>query len=158
MACIVKQKRKGTNTVYAYESESYWVPGIGPRCKRKLIGKVDPITGEIIPTGKRGRPPKTRNSSETDCRSSSESKEVDDKSTLDKTKQSLIEAIAINQQQEDKIGELMVENRVLRDEIQNLQTQMGRMKRTLEEARLQIMRSFDTCISTCKSDIGEPPQ
>ena len=48
MSCIVKQKRKGTDIVYAYRSESIWVPGVGPRSKRKLIGRVDPIYTDIL--------------------------------------------------------------------------------------------------------------
>ena len=39
-----------------YESESYWdKEKKQPRSRRKLIGKLDEETGEIIPTGKSGR-------------------------------------------------------------------------------------------------------
>lgn len=39
-----------------YESVSYWDAEKGQsRSKRRVIGKLDPVTGEIIPTGKRGR-------------------------------------------------------------------------------------------------------
>ena len=41
---------------YIFESKSYWDSEKGQaRSKRKCIGKLDPVTGEIIPTGKRGR-------------------------------------------------------------------------------------------------------
>ena len=41
---------------YVYESHSYWDKELKqPRSNRKLIGKVDPETGETVPTGKRGR-------------------------------------------------------------------------------------------------------
>lgn len=41
-------------TVYVYESESYWDKDLKqPRNRRKLIGKIDPDTGEIIPTRKK---------------------------------------------------------------------------------------------------------
>ena len=54
---IVKLKDKRTGTTYVYESESYWdKEKQQPRSKRKLIGKIDKETGDIIPTGKRGRP------------------------------------------------------------------------------------------------------
>ena len=53
MSCIVKYKRKGTNNLYAYESTSYWIPGVGPRTKKKYLGRYDPSTGEIIPSKKR---------------------------------------------------------------------------------------------------------
>jgi hypothetical protein len=53
---IVKQFHADTNTTYVYESTSYWDPEKGQsRAKRKLLGKEDPLTGELVPTGKRGR-------------------------------------------------------------------------------------------------------
>ncbi len=53
---IIKQYHKDTDTTYVYESTSYWDAEKGQsRSKRRVIGKVDPETGEIIPTGKRGR-------------------------------------------------------------------------------------------------------
>ena len=57
---IVKQYHKDTDTTYVYESTSYWDAEKGQsRSKRRVIGKIDPETGEIIPTGKRGRKKKT---------------------------------------------------------------------------------------------------
>ena len=53
---IVKQYHKDTDTTYVYESISYWdEEKKQSRSKRRVIGKLDPETGEIIPTGKRGR-------------------------------------------------------------------------------------------------------
>jgi len=53
---IVKLKDKRSGTTYVYESESYWdKEKKQPRSRRKLIGKLDEETGEIIPTGKSGR-------------------------------------------------------------------------------------------------------
>ena len=53
---IIRQYHKDTDTTYVYESISYWdAEKQQSRSKRKLLGKVDPQTGEIIPTGKRGR-------------------------------------------------------------------------------------------------------
>lgn len=44
---------------YVYESESYYdKEKHQSRSKRKLIGKIDPETGEMVPTGKKGRPAK----------------------------------------------------------------------------------------------------
>ena len=61
---IVKQYHKDTDTTYVYESESYWDPEKKQsRSRRKVIGKVDPDTGEIIPTGKRGRKKKESDAS-----------------------------------------------------------------------------------------------
>ncbi len=53
---IIRQYHKDTDTTYVYESISYWdAEKQQSRSKRRLLGKVDPQTGEIIPTGKRGR-------------------------------------------------------------------------------------------------------
>lgn len=51
-----------SGVVYAYESISEWDPEKKQsRSKRKCLGRVDPDTGEIIPTsGKRGRPAKKK--------------------------------------------------------------------------------------------------
>lgn len=59
MASIVKHKDKKTGIVYCYESVSYWDKDLKqPRSHRRLIGKLDPVTGEMIPTGTKGRPRK----------------------------------------------------------------------------------------------------
>ena len=54
MASIVYQIDKKTGAKYAFKSVSYWDKDKKqPRSKRKYLGKVDPETGEIIPS--RGR-------------------------------------------------------------------------------------------------------
>ena len=58
---IIKQYHRDTDTTYVYESTSYWDAEKGQsRSKRRVIGKIDPGTGEIVPTGKRGRSKKTQ--------------------------------------------------------------------------------------------------
>lgn len=53
---VIKQHDKRSGITYAYESHSYWDPEKKMvRAKRKLIGRVDPETGEIIPTDGRNR-------------------------------------------------------------------------------------------------------
>lgn len=50
---------KRVGITYVYESESYYdSENHQSRSKRKLIGKIDPETGEMVPTGKKGRPSK----------------------------------------------------------------------------------------------------
>ena len=50
---IIKQTNKTTGITYVYESKSYWDPEKQQaRSKRKLIGKIDPATGDIVPTGR----------------------------------------------------------------------------------------------------------
>jgi len=53
---IVKCKNKKSGITYVYESESYWdKEKQQPRAHRKLIGKIDEETGEIVPTGTKKR-------------------------------------------------------------------------------------------------------
>lgn len=51
----VRYTNKKTGVTYVYDSISYWDPELKqPRAHRTLIGKVDPETGEVVPTGKKG--------------------------------------------------------------------------------------------------------
>lgn len=51
MSSIVYQIDKKSGAKYAFESVSYWdKEKKQPRSKRKYLGKVDPDTGEIIPS------------------------------------------------------------------------------------------------------------
>jgi len=56
LSAIVRQYDKRIGVTYAYESTSYWdKEKKQSRSKRKLIGIVDPETGEIVPTTKKKR-------------------------------------------------------------------------------------------------------
>ena len=60
MSSIVHQYDKRSGITYAYESTSYYdKEKKQPRAKRKLIGRVDPITGKIVPTNGRKSTAKT---------------------------------------------------------------------------------------------------
>ena len=51
----VKQLDKRSGITYIYESISYWdKEKKQPRSKRKLIGRLDPSTGDVVPTDGRG--------------------------------------------------------------------------------------------------------
>lgn len=51
---IIKQTNKKTGVIYVYDSHSYWDKEKKQhRSDRKLIGKIDPETGEIVPTRKK---------------------------------------------------------------------------------------------------------
>ena len=53
---IVHVYNRARGVTYVYDSHSYWDKDLKqPRSTRKLIGKLDPVTGEIVPTGKKGR-------------------------------------------------------------------------------------------------------
>lgn len=64
---IIKQYDKRSGITYAYESHSYWDPEKKmTRAKRKLIGRIDPETGNIVPTDGRNRKVKVLTEDETD--------------------------------------------------------------------------------------------
>ena len=53
---MVKQLDKRSGITYVYESVSYWDrEKKQPRSKRTLIGRLNPTTGEIVPTDGRGK-------------------------------------------------------------------------------------------------------
>ena len=53
---IIHQHDKRSGITYVYDSKSYWDKEKKmTRAKRKLIGRLDGETGEIIPTDGRGR-------------------------------------------------------------------------------------------------------
>ena len=53
---IVNVYNRARGVTYVYDSHSYWDKELKqPRSTRKLIGKLDLVTGEIVPTGKKGR-------------------------------------------------------------------------------------------------------
>ena len=56
MSSIIKAFDKRSGNTYFYESKSYWdKEKQQPRSHRKLIGKLDPATGNMIPTDSRGK-------------------------------------------------------------------------------------------------------
>ena len=63
---ISKSYNKQNGVTYVYEViENYWdKEKKQSRSKRKLIGKIDPVTGEIVPTSSRGRPKRSDDSEE----------------------------------------------------------------------------------------------
>jgi hypothetical protein len=54
---ITKSYNKQTGTYYAYETTYEWSDEKQKKVQRKrCIGKFDPVTGDVIPNGKVGRP------------------------------------------------------------------------------------------------------
>ena len=57
---IIHQTNKKTGITYVIESESYWDRDKQqPRSHRTIIGKIDPDTGEVVPTKKYNREKKS---------------------------------------------------------------------------------------------------
>ena len=114
---IVKLKDKRSGTTYVYESESYWdKEKKQPRSRRKLIGKLDEATGEIIPTGKRGR--KKGSSGKTDEASSPEP---------------ITEHIRVIEEKDALIRDLKEENKTLRKEKQEILQALNDLCRKMTE-------------------------
>lgn len=102
---IIRQYHKDTDTTYVYESISYWdAEKQQSRSKRKLLGKVDPQTGEIIPTGKRGRKKKEAAPAE-------QGPEAQDLAARDERIRELTLSLA---QKEEELARLKEENKALR--------------------------------------------
>ena len=58
---IIYQHDKRSGITYAYESHSFWdKEKQSPRAKRTLIGRVDKVSGAIIPTDGRCRKNKVK--------------------------------------------------------------------------------------------------
>lgn len=61
---IIKQTDKRTGITYAYDTKCHWdKEKIQSRAKRVCVGKVDPITGKIIPTRGRAKKKKEKTTS-----------------------------------------------------------------------------------------------
>ncbi len=93
---IVYQTDKRSGITYAYENQSFWDPELKrSKSKRKLIGRVDPETKEIVPTDGR-------------CKKRSPSYEGSDDYEMPKTMKGL----------KDEIRRLLNENQELRDQLE----------------------------------------
>ena len=98
---IIKQFDKRSGITYVYDSKSYYDKEKKcSRAKRILIGKLDPDTGEIIPTDGRNKGSKSKD------------KAVPDKADKDK-----------------RILELEDENRQLKLQINALKKELCRLKK-----------------------------
>ena len=101
---LVKLKDKRTGVTYVYESESYWdKEKKQPRSHRKLIGKVDDATGEIIPTGKSGRKRGTSPDDLTDAQN-----------------ESISEYLHVIEEKDEQLRQLKAEVRMLHKEKQDI--------------------------------------
>lgn len=111
---IIKQYHKDTDTTYVYESTSYWdAEKQQSRSKRKLLGKLDPVTGDIIPTGSRGRKKK-------DMPETAEKENVPDE------KESLIQDLTNSLcRKNQQISSLELENRELRNALEKIWNSLG---------------------------------
>ena len=113
---FVKLKDKRTGTTYVYESESYWdKEKKQPRSRRKLIGKLDEETGEIVPTGKGGRKKGAATQSD------------------DAASEPVTEYIRIIEEKDALIRDLKAENKALKKEKQEILQALNGLCRKMAE-------------------------
>lgn len=141
MACIVKSFDKRTGNTYVYSSFSVWDPvAKTPRPHRRLIGKLN-AEGEIVPTGKPGRPRKaTSKASGGAAADSNEAAETVVAPTYGEfmlQKAELEEIRDILQRQKEK-------NKVLDDEVRRLKFLIKRLIPSIDaaEASLSELRAI----------------
>ncbi len=122
---IVKVYNKKAGVTYVYESESYWdKEKKQPRNRRKLIGKINPTTGEIVPTGKRGRPASVADATEV---------VLNTDATADTEYRALLAVI----------DEKNRENALLRDRVHELESNCRRNEETMRRLRAILDESVN---------------
>ena len=111
---------KARNTTYLYESASHWDKDKQQsRSKRKLIGKIAPKTGNVVPTGSRGHK----------------------KSRLKKEGTSPVKKANYKQLYEQVISDIETQNAEIveqRREIARLELQLVRFQQAVEQFRTLV--------------------
>ena len=116
MSSIIKKFNKQTGVTYVYESESYWdKEKKQPRSRRKLIGKIDEKTGEIVQTGGRG------------SRKSRDLTDIPENLSFDRN----LEALCMEQAKQIRRNE--AEITVLKKQVMELTLSVGEYKRRLSK-------------------------
>lgn len=108
---IIRIRDPRVNITYVYESKSYWDKERKiSRAKRKLIGKIDPETGNIVPTSGRGR-----------------------KKTQDHT--GIESEVTLPSVTNDQYNDLLDEEKKLRELVISLQIQLSDMTEKMNQVR-----------------------
>ena len=125
---IIDVYNKQRNVTYVYDSESYWDKDLKqPRSHRKLIGKRDPVTNEIIPTGKRGRKKSAYSDEKAAAPSDTESREqLEDALRLIQEKDAQI----LNLRQE--LSAVEKENRIYRNTLQQASALLDKTMKSVD--------------------------
>ena len=132
MSTIVKVRDKRTGITYAYSSVSYWDNDKKQgRSHRKLLGRVDETTGEIVPTsGRRGRLPKGN------AKASEPGKPIDVKQS-DSSSSTTKEAL-LRQELENKNNIIINQNK----QIAELTIQLQTVQRAVSDFQATITKVF----------------
>ena len=125
ISCIIRSYNKATGTTYVYESQSYRDPITKrPKSHRRCIGKIDPETNEIVPTGKRGR--RKKESASVAERDEQAERGSDLHVELDE-----VNTVLQNEQ---------VKNKELSDEVRKLRYQMKQIETAMESVAKAVDR------------------
>ena len=120
---IIRQTDKRTGITYVFESISTYYPELKQsRSKRHIIGKIDPISGEVVPCGKPGRPKKVPQPAP---------EMTAERGKDGKLQAQLLEAVTKNQKYETQI-------RNQQAEITRLSVEVDRLKQRISNAVHQL--------------------
>ena len=142
---IVRQYHKDTNTVYVYDSQYYYdEEKKQSRSKRKLIGKIDEETGQIIPTGKRGRkkkPPVADNTPSADAAGTDGPELRDLRLKVEEQEEEIILLRTHMESMENRYRELLAEKD---GAIKELRAQVKKLEGAISRARSSIKRAMES--------------
>lgn len=128
---ILYQYNKKTGVTYVFEAQSYYVPDLHQsRKKKRLIGKLDPISGEVIPTGPRGRPRK-KPLAPAEAQEAPEAQGEPELSELEAAKLRLAECAQTIDQLSKAVSDLKAENAEQKRTISDLTSKIERIQRVL---------------------------
>ncbi len=112
MSYIAKCRNPKNGVVYVYECTSYWDSEHHvSRSHRKCIGRLDPVSGEVVPTGKSGR----------------RRKDPDATAALTGSSGGSVTVVTPSREAEDRIARMEAETRRLNDELSQLKSQLKRL-------------------------------
>ena len=147
MSCLVKSRRPN-GTVYIYRSTSVWDPEKGyPVPKRTLIGKLDPETGQVIPTRKQNRGKKGNLGTEAQSVGDTASAETAIERAQDHADGQIVQEVPMDCQEWDNSLESLVRKRLAKAKRlkEAVEREMAEMEKFISEldAAIQAMEAFD---------------
>ena len=141
MACIVKSYNKKSGITYVYSSVSVWDPvAKTSRPQRRLIGKLN-AEGEIVPTGKPGRPRKVKTEVSEDANSAST--EAEETATPTYTEFKLV--LAELEETRDLLRKQEARNKSLDEEVRRLKFQIKRLFPVISDAEGSLSELRTIC-------------
>ena len=127
---------KETDTTYVYESQSYYDPEKKQsRSKRKLIGKIDKETGEIVPTGRRGPGKKAGQTESTDSGAGNREAVLEERLEAQEKEIGLLRSrISVLEDENRKLRELNADAGQMKSENQHMSDILQKIRELLGQA------------------------